>query len=55
MHDSVLVDNIDRRIIVSDVEEEVFRLFLYFLYGGSLHSSTMATGTVVDLLTVADR
>ena len=44
-----------RRIVVSGVEEDVFRLFLHYLYGGRLETETMATETLVDLMAVADR
>lgn len=44
-----------RRIVVSGVEEDVFRLFLCYLYGGHLETETMTTETLVDLMTVADR
>ena len=44
-----------RRIVVSGVEEDVFRLFLHYLYGGHLVTETMATETLVNLMAVADR
>ena len=45
----------DRRIVISDVEENVFRRFLNYLYGGPLGTATMETATLIDLMEVADR
>lgn len=44
-----------RRINVSDVKEEVFRLFLSYLYGDSLSTVNMALATLAELMTMADR
>ena len=44
-----------RRIVVSGVEVDVFRLFLQYLYGAPLDAAAMATDTLVDLMAVADR
>lgn len=44
-----------RRIAVPGVDEGVFRLFLRYLYGDPLDTSSMTTETLVDLMAVADR
>jgi hypothetical protein len=52
---SGMIEAQKRRIVVSGVEEDVFRLFLHYLYGGHLVTETMATETLVNLMAVADR
>ena len=44
-----------RRIAIPDVEEDVFRLFLNYLYGGHLDASHLPTDTLAELMAVADR
>ena len=44
-----------RRIVVHDVEETVFRTFLFFLYGGPLDLPSTQTEDLIELMAVADR
>ena len=44
-----------RRIVIPDVEESVFRLFLDYLYGSKLNTSQLPTDTLMELMAVADR
>lgn len=44
-----------RKIVVPGVDEGVFRLFLQYLYGGPLDTTTMTTEALVDLMALADR
>ena len=52
---SGMKEAIDRRIVVQDIEESLFRLFLSFLYGSHLDFGIMSQQEVVELLAVADR
>lgn len=44
-----------RRIAIPDVEEDVFRLFLKYIYGGHLDAFHLSTDTLAELMAVADR
>ena len=44
-----------RRIEVSDTEEDTFRKFLNFLYGGNIALEALEVDEVTELLVVADR
>ena len=52
---SGMKEAIDRRIVVQDIEESLFRSFLHYLYGGHLDLASMSQQEVVELLAVADR
>ena len=41
--------------MIHDVEEGVFRMFLRYLYGGTLDTAGMGDEELVELLAVADR
>ena len=44
-----------RCIVIPDVEEGVFRLFLDYLYGSKLDTSQLPMDTLIKLMAVADR
>ena len=52
---SGMKEAIDRRIVVQDIEESLFRIFLKYLYGKHIDLSAISQQEVVELLTVADR
>lgn len=45
----------DRRIVVQDIEESLFRTFLEYLYGKTFDFDKMSIQELVELLAVADR
>lgn len=42
-------------MVVQDIEESLFRLFLDYIYGVHLNLGAMTVQEVVELLAVADR
>ena len=54
-----LVQNIvlsfSRCIVIHECEEAVFHMFLHYLYGGTLDTTTMTLNDIIELLAVADR
>ena len=52
---SGMKEAIDRRIVVQDIEESLFRIFLKYLYGKSIDLNAISQQEVVEILTVADR
>ena len=43
------------RVVVQDIEESLFRLFLDYIYGAHLNLRAMPVQEIVELLVVADR
>lgn len=43
------------KIVIHDMDESMFKLFLKFVYSGHLDTSKMSMEEVIDMLAVADR
>ncbi|KAH3863934.1 hypothetical protein DPMN_026942, partial [Dreissena polymorpha] len=48
-------ESIDRKITVHDTSPTLFRMFLEYLYSGSLEMNEMSTEQIADMMTLADR
>lgn len=44
-----------RKITVHDTSPTLFRMFLEYLYSGSLEMNEMSTEQIADMMTLADR
>ena len=43
------------KIVINDMDESMFKLFLKFVYSGHLDTSKMSMEEIIELLAVADR
>jgi hypothetical protein len=52
---SGMIEDINRKVTLSDVNPEIFKLFLQFLYCGTLHMKSLSTQQIADLMVFSDQ